>query len=137
MARFQIRDKELNPIPIKQLDAEAAEFWHFDSSKNPRSYAEPPKEWPEGTSELRKVIDAPINWFDSIGWHITNPSIFVDDANPMTWSKVKRSMIIQIFDVETDDCRQLEFLRTEYFKHYFALINHWNSKGYTPFRVAE
>lgn len=132
MSKFQIKDKDLNLVAIKTLDAEAAQLWNFNAPADSREYAYPPKEWPEGTSDLRKQIDAPINWYDSIGWHIAYPRIFVDDANPMTWAKVKRSMIIQLFDVEIDNVQKLEYLRTEYFKHYFALIDYWKEKGYVP-----
>ena len=85
MSAFQILDKENNPISIKELDRQAADFWN--KKVDSKYYANPSKiekfSNPDnltGEELLRakmkfksnQIISESLNWFDVIGWTIAH-----------------------------------------------------------------
>lgn len=120
---FQIKDSTGNLLTMKQLDTEAAEFWKKEI--NPKYYASP-------TDSMWST-----NWFDSIGYNIHSPNT----REMKNWGNVKDSLLfLQLsgFMNKTVE-EQLEKLKeiNVYLKPYIELINHWESKGYTPIQIKE
>lgn len=124
---FKILNKDGEALTIKQLDAEAAEFWN--KTVDPKWYANPS---PEGTSVFKQRG----NWFDTIGYQIHSPGDYTSG-----WDNVKCSLwTIQVqglYDKPVDELpEQIAFIK-EYLKPYYDLINHWESKGYQPKQIKE
>ena len=121
MNAFKILDKDNNPIPINELDRQAAEFW--DKELHPKQYASP-----EGKA----------NWFDTLGWHIAqqNSSHFYGRN---TWNTIKLSMFIGLsYDiVEHTNPAVYTQAQINYLKPYYDLIDHWASLGYQPKQIKE
>ena len=115
---FQILNADKTPIAINDLDKEAADFWKMPV--HPRWYVAP--------------YESGNNWFDSIGYAIHNP-----DNYTKGWDNVKCTL----YNCHTGDLAMLTFdqqverlKRTnEFLMPYFYLIDHWESKGYTPLKV--
>jgi hypothetical protein len=130
---FQILDKDNNPISIAQLDAEAAAFW--GKEVHPRYYVSPPQ---KGESEfIIMTRELTSNWFDTIGYNIHyNTSTYHKNYQGMTWKMVKESMMLFITDVLSTEPNLL-INNQKYWKDHFALIDHWESKGYQPRQVKD
>jgi len=121
MNAFQIIDKDNNPIPINELDKQAAAFW--DEELHPKQYASP-----KGKG----------NWFDTLGWHIAQQhSSHFYGRN--TWNAVKLSMFIGLsYDiVEQTNPAAYTQAQINYLKPYYDLIDHWASLGYQPKQIKE
>ncbi len=121
MNAFQIVDKDNNPVPINELDKQAAEFW--DVELRSRSYACP-------------TINN-TNWYDSIGWKIANPGRYATG-----WTQVKMDLLrLHLEDVayalvsHTKPLSYEEILNS--WKPYFDLIDHWASLGYQPKQIVQ
>lgn len=120
---FQILASDDTPIPVNDLDKEAAEFWN--TPLDGKWYASPNK----GLTS--------VNWFDSIGWNIHHPTVTWTSG----WNNVKCSMMA----VQTAEYGMLPLEKQQeklvyanaYLKPYFDLIDHWASKGYIPVRIKE
>lgn len=159
---FQILNKEGNAIPINELDKEAAEFW--GKQVHLEQYASPFKPEP-GMSEMDILrADMTSNWFDVVGraihqqgfalsgWanvvhtmiaeHIS--SKFIDSSKGYE----DRPVLVPEFVEEiTDDASKVYHLPDKieikiwgilaYYRPHINLINHWQSKGYTPLQVKE
>ena len=119
---FQILDKNNNPIPINSLDKEAAEFWGFKTD-NPKLYAMPESrdKFPEGWKGSFE-FNSQSNWYDSIGWAISFKKC-------TTWRQVKDYLLEawQEYLLEYPEATEEECLGAK-----GRLIDHWESKGYTP-----
>lgn len=140
MNSFQILDKENNPISINQLDKEAAEFWDVEIQS--KSYACPPNDFPEGTSEFYSNP----NWYDTIGWQIAYQGNYTSG-----WNNVATAMFncnLEGFMINHKNKEQVEILNNEtlyaklqatikFYEPYIALINHWQSLGYTPKQIKD
>ena len=119
---FQIKDKDGKAITISELDSEAAIFWGVEI--HPKHYAMPQN-------------GAKVNWFDTIGYHIhSNDSSWHKHYSKTTWMMVKESLMICITDVLNITPEEL-IMNRDYWKSTFDLIDHWESKGYTPHKVED
>lgn len=131
---FQIKDKEGNAIGMKALDAEVAAFWGKEC--DPKWYATPHKVTPEMDECEAAFVNTTGNWFDTIGWNIHNPQSNWTSG----WDNVKNSIWLicangrykEIFE----DLGVIYSIRV-YMEPYFALIDHWAAKGYTPHKVED
>lgn len=119
---FQIRNSLGEPISLHQLDIEASEFWGKPIST--KKYAQP--------------YTSSTDWFDSIGWAISNPVTLWKPG----WENIKNSLwLIQANGLYkelysfSNLCTSLEITQA-FLKPYFDLIDYWESKGYTPHQVA-
>jgi hypothetical protein len=133
MNAFQILDKENTPISINKLDQEASKFWGVAS--HPKYYAEP---FPE--------IMHYGNWYDIIGWSIANQGNYTSG-----WNNVATTMFnsnLEGFVINHKNKEQVEILNNEtlyaklqaiikFYEPYIALINHWQSLGYTPKQIKD
>lgn len=122
---FQIKDAQGNPVILKELDCQAAEFWTVPMHE--KWYAAPRK---QGVST---------NWFDSIGWNIHyNQAIYrVRTDDVITWEMVKESMMLTHIDLLHEDvCKKIGFARL-YLIPYFSLVDHWASMGYIPIKTVD
>jgi hypothetical protein len=117
---FQILNKDKQPIDVAVLDLEAANFWNVrvDAVK----YAAPGKR---------------NTWLDTIGYYISNP---IDPYNSKGWDNVKHNLLLSHLS-DLYKCVGNERIIREvltaftYLGPYFALIDHWNSKGYIPKQI--
>ena len=144
MNSFQILDKENNPISINKLDEDAAKFWGIQPQR--KEYAAPPKDFPKGTSELEKYFYSNPNWYDTIGWQIANQGDYT-----LGWNNVATTMFdcnLEGFVINHKNKEQVEILNNEtlyaklqatikFYEPYIALINHWQSLGYTPKQIKD
>lgn len=120
MNAFQILDKDNNPIPINELDKQAAEFWNvtFDA----KWYASPTE---MGT-----------NWYDSIGFNIAYPGKFTGG-----WDGVKIELITTNLQFAALNLIHKKPTATtivsiiDHYKPYFDLIDHWANQGYQPKQI--
>lgn len=132
---FQIVNSNNEPISIKQLDAEAAEFWLQPISD---IYYAFPQHREEGEKEW-DFITRQHNWFSCIGHMIHNPE--AENQSSDKWDCVKIGLMTLHFKfvalkplpelTESLMYTQLHLLP------YFSLIDHWKAKGYQPKRVEE
>lgn len=155
---FQIKDKDGQAIPINKLDEEAAGFW----GKNPqeKKYAYPQNDAPE-SADMKTRFDAlkrHANWFDIIGHCIHSQGHACSG-----WANVVATMIAEhigmkfidtskgyaerpvkvIFFEEKNEkelCLPVEtevsiYWTLDFYKPYIELINHWQSKGYSPVKI--
>ncbi len=117
---FQILNNQGEPIPIKELDKEAAAFW--GQTVDEKYYAEP-----KGGFFM--------NWFDHIGREISDKS-----SNWTTgWDNVKCGLMsnsLVSIALEEDKHKKLDSV-IDFNKPYFELIDHWSSLGYTPRRTTD
>lgn len=114
---FQILDANKQPVSIDELDKQAAEFWNKEF--HPRHYAEPKNS---------------MNWFDAIGWMISNPRT----SNSTGWNNVRKSLwVLHVEDLpEIGHSLQIQFMSAYlYLLPYFSLITYWESMGYEPKNV--
>lgn len=126
---FQILNKEGEAISLNSLDIEAGKFWHGEQFQPDKKYYCLPPEFPFGA-----------NWFDVIGYMIHSPMGNYTSG----WNNVKCSLwtlhirgdydkAMGEFDVLANEIKQA----IEYLRPFFALIDHWESKGYQPKQVNE
>jgi len=127
---FSIVNKEQQKtLTMGELDAEAAAFWN--TTVHPKYYAAP---------NGQRLA----NWFDVIGYNIhSNETKGWGDG----WKSVKMSMLLvsfnhslyNYFDGKLERTKMHEELdgSFEYYKPYFDLIDHWESKGYIPVKVTD
>lgn len=165
MNRFQILNKEGNPVSMKQLDAEAAEFW--GKTLDPKRYANPTPEFInkdnlEGDELLTAMMEYNMNqdsnWFDTIGYLIANEGNYTSGWNNVVNNLIGESLcrIVRDFD-NKDIVNVVKFKKSEentislhekveisifgiclkYYKPYIQLINYWRSKGYRPKQIKE
>ncbi len=122
---FQILDSNNNAIPIKDLDAEACLLWNKDT--HPKWYAYPeiePTEYPTPEYKSRwAFISSTTNWFDKIGWLIHD--------GMESWDDIRNYLLDPFKEFPKEEIEQ--YLPVY---GYINLINHWESKGYKPVRVA-
>lgn len=114
--QFQIKNKEGNPIPINDLDKEAAQFWN--KSVHPTQYAFP-YTYPENGSFQECIAASWMpanNWYDMIGFNIAS-------RKATTWEELRHELLRNTFDGEMNPVLQ----------PHFDLIDLWESKGYTPY----
>lgn len=148
MDSFQIVDKDNNPISIKQLDVEAAEFWN--KKVDPKWYANPS---PEGTDVFKQQS----NWYDTIGWAIANKGNYTSGWHNVVNDLIAEALGQKFIDFNNKDIVSVaEFKKSgettlslpeeveisiffclEYYKPYIQLINHWMTKGYQPKQIKE
>jgi len=119
MNAFQILDKNNNPIPLSELDKQAAEFW--DVELHPKQYAAP---------------DGKCNWYDLLGWNIAqqdNSKFYGIDK----WKTVKLSMFINMsYDLlDMENPADYTVAQINYIRPYYALIDYWESLGYQPKQI--
>lgn len=121
---FQILDSNGEAFSMRDLDIEAATFWGKDV--HPKHYATPHKDMVLG------------NWFDTIGHMIHSPE---DKLYTRGWANVKCSLwtcsIKSEYNTSEEDLLKLIPVIKESLKPYYDLIDHWDSKGYTPKQVNE
>jgi len=139
MSTFRILNSNNEIIPINDLDKEAAAFWNKEVK--PRYYANPTPEFtnPDNLqgieltkAQIKHGFNESINWFDSIGWQIANPSVKYTTG----WDNIKCCLL----SIHTESLalstieEQIIILKSanEYVQPYFDLIDHWVSKGYIP-----
>jgi len=118
---FQITNSVDHPIPLHELDREAAAFW--GKQVHETSYATP------------TVSELGANWFDTIGAAIATPNSHYTTG----WSNVKCTLwAVQViglgYESEDDQIRHVKDAQY-YLKPYFALIDHWAKKGYKPVQI--
>ena len=119
---FQIQKQDGTPIPLNELDKEAAAFWQVELKL--KEYANPSK-LSLGT------------WFDVIGYFIHSQDIQYTTG----WDNVK----CNIYTSCLENLALLEFEKQlanlhdthEQCKLYFDLIDHWKEKGYIPVQVKD
>lgn len=121
---FQILDSNGEAITLSILDEQAAVFWGKDV--HPKHYATPNKDMVLG------------NWFDTIGHMIHSPE---DKHYTSGWNNVKCSLWTCMIKGEynksiTDLFVVIPEIKAS-LKPYYELIDHWESKGYTPKQVNE
>lgn len=159
LGEFQIKNSNGIAIPINELDAEAAAFWGKEVQK--KEYANPtPLPNYEGLDDQQKnqayfvytFRHAP-NWFDTIGYQIANPAVqWTEGWNNIKaslWSLHSTDMYTSLQDIEyltrniPDEHGNLHskadidlMVKIDHLKPYFELIDHWESKGYQPIRIA-
>lgn len=138
---FQILNASNEPISIGELDREAASFWGKEvHSKN---YAYPQQDRPEYANIKEEMDDlmSHTNWFDVIGHAIHAPA---DAHSSSPWANVKHT----IFEAWAGNSLSRDLFNEEKFnatveairilcKPMYALIDHWNAKGYKPKQVIE
>lgn len=154
MSAFQILDKEGQPVSINKIDEIAAKFWKQEP--HPKSYAvpKPPSEFKDEVSFFFQS-----NWFDAIGWNIAH------QGNSCTgWANVVASMIshMNMNFIDTSDgykdrpvkLAQFEpvgnnklslpeeteiriYATLKWAEPYVALINHFQSLGFTPKQIKD
>ena len=124
---FKILNSENQPVPINELDREAAEFW-----------GQPIKDREYATPKLEEEISFYFvpNWFDKIGHAIHRPEKYTKG-----WDDVKCTMMASALGgiaLKTPE-QAKEYLGVcfDVLKPYFDLVDHWASKGYTPLTVDE
>ena len=148
MNSFQILDKENNPISIKQLDKEAAEFW--GKEVDPKWYANP-------SSKETHPLKQHSNWYDTIGWTIAHKGNYTSGWHNVVNDLISETLGQKFIDFEDKTTVKVaEFQKSgettlslpekveidiyfclEYYKPYIQLINHWMGKGYTPKQIKE
>ncbi len=121
MNAFQIQDSNGNGIPLNTLDKEAAEFCKVDLH----------------SKEYAKPNHCSSNWFDMIGWYIANP------CNMTTgWINVKTTILAQAAEwacysfLKSKVNMSISDLSVAY-QPYLDLIDHWETKGYSPKQIKE
>ena len=104
------------------------------------------------------------NWYDIIGWHISTQGNECSGWSNVAASMMASQLGMKFIDLEhdyatgpviikepvmtefADDKYEIKFpedlalhlwAAVEYFKPYIALMNHWQSKGYTPKQIKE
>lgn len=119
---FQIKNKEGAAMTMKELDAEAAEFWK--RPVDPKYYAQP---------------EAALgSWYDIIGWEISEKRSNYASG----WDGVKCGLFKNCMEggalLKAEE-EQIEKLKgvNQYLKPYFALIDFWKEKGHEPIQVNE
>ena len=117
---FQIHTEEGKPVNIGTLDQEACKLWGVPGQS--KYYAYPQyRERLEDESEseyYKNVINwMGMNWFDTIGF-----TIHCDKR--ITWDGIRLELI--------DMWSTKEFSAEELCPQHFALIQHWEDKGYQP-----
>lgn len=117
---FQIINSGNTPIPIKDLDIDACKVWNREVSKE---YATPfTIDSSLSFKERWSIENKNINWFDKIGWIISNYRCH-------DWTLVKAILLAYFID----DNELLEYAKSdEGLGLYIKLIDHWKSLGYTP-----
>lgn len=160
---FQIHDSNNQPIPMNNLDAEAAAFW--GKEVHPTKYAEPSEPKKENEDEVSYYMRTMANWFDVIGYNIHSQyswcsgwanvvanmlnSIhmhFIDTSEGYKDRPVKVAEFVKYTNnkdsdepthvMHLDDTLETKIYATlMFYKPYIALINHWQSKGYKPVQV--
>lgn len=111
---FQIL-KNNEPLPINQLDKEAAEFWN--KKPHNKQYAHPYDYPTNGSFKERMNCSWMLsnNWFDFIGYNIHY-------SQATTWDEVRES-ISNIFDGDINNL---------VVKPHMELITHWEELEYVP-----
>lgn len=155
MNSFQILDKEGKPIPIKDLDKQACDFWQQEV--HTKWYAHPQKRR-EDEDEF-SYISRQGNWFDIVGWNIANQGNECSGWANVVASMIAMSLGMKFIDTSEgyadrpvavryyqDKGKTLELPKNlemsihatlEFYKPYIDLINHWQSFGYQPKVVKE
>ena len=120
MNAFQILDKNNNPIPLSELDKQAAEFWNV--KLDPKWYASP--------TEMGS------NWYDSIGWNIANQGHYTSG-----WKNIKISLITTAMEsaayqilMKSKEDESIKSIM-DWYKPYYDLIDYWESLGYQPKQI--
>ena len=162
MNSFQILDKDGKALTMAELDKEAAEFW--GKEVHPKHYANP---FPEKVAdkeaslsekiqiESKNALNNASNWFDVIGWNISNQGNYT-----IGWQNVVHAMVVEnlgecLVSLNKDEPIKLAefvgdkeihladsweiklFHALNYYKPFVDLINHWMAKGYTPVKIEE
>lgn len=160
MHKFQILDKEKNPISINKLDADACRVW--EKTSHIKDYANPSPDFVnkqnlEGrelsVAKFRHMSNQKINWYDSIGFAIScvdKAQIkWVDVINQLMAERVMEFLVytnaekigfVRLIDTETTESGKKLSEVTQglildlifYYQPYVELINYWSEKGYTP-----
>jgi hypothetical protein len=136
--KFQILDKDGNPISISVLDVDVAIFWNKPVSS--KHYVSPGKE-----------ENMFMNWFDRIGGCIENQGHYTsgwDNIIHELWKDCQShffdngEFLPLIIDTETSmDIVLPDSVKTGllgqwlYNKPYMDLINYWKFKGYQPKKI--
>lgn len=122
---FQILNEQNEPILLKKLDQEAAEFWKVDHKDN--FYVCPQSDDKMINSSLKRR-----NWFNHICYKI-------HEQNLNNWDMVLMAYIQPFIDLDDPEFNKLTYLEKinelfndPYMKPYIDLILHWKSKKYTP-----
>lgn len=154
---FQILDNQGVAIPINKLDEEAAIFWGKELNK--KSYATPFK-LQEGINSIDEMCS---NWFDIIGRSISSQGDFFSGWSNIVHTMIadligtkfidfsvgydKRNVTVYypedvlnedggVIDVLfPDNIKRGIYATLSFHKPFIELINHWQSKGYTPEKV--
>lgn len=157
---FQILNKDGEPIPLNDLDREAAAFWGKEYDK--KSYADPSPPRKEGENEIDYYRRSRGNWFDVIGFNIHSQygwcsgwaNIVANMLSAMHMSFIDTSEGYQNRPVKVAEFAPNPkypgpalFLPEEveveiyctlgFYKPYIELINHWQVKGYIPKQIKD
>jgi len=161
---FQIKNKDGEALTMKQLDAEAAAFWNKEV--HGKYYADPSEPKKEGESEvdfIRRSMTS--NWFDIIGWCIHSQGNYTSGWRNVVHTMIadiigskliggKDEQFIPIVQLRKcievkedgsqvnawhleDKIEEEIYYTMKFYQPYIELINHWQSKGYTPHKVDE
>jgi hypothetical protein len=126
---FQINDKDGAGVPISQLDREAAAFWGVEIEA--RSYASP--------------THFGMSWYDIIGFYISRQGNYTSgwrnvavsifscllEGLPVNMQEKETVAILPINEVMMSIEKKIDAMQP-----YIELINHWQSMGYQPVKVA-
>lgn len=129
---FQILNQDNQPIGIHALDKEAADFW--SKPVDTKSYADPFPEEEEDNSfaGLRRIsTKISSNWFDKIGWMISEGTTSWDDLEAQVLAPYKSYLE---YDRENDLPKLME---EPNIGGIINLIRHWKSLGYTPKQIKD
>ncbi len=124
MNSFQILDKNNNPIAINELDKEACELWNKAVDTKQYAYPEVKPEKFESYKDSFNFYCGLTNWFDKIGWKIAQ--------GRESWNTIKEEILEPFKEFSKDEIDN--YLPVA---GYINLINHWESKGYTPKQIIE
>lgn len=120
MNSFQILDSNNVPIPINDLDEQVAAFWNVPLHKK----------WYAAKSLHHQ------NWFDSIGFAISQQGNFTSGWNNVKITMLRDSLDFGVFDILMNKKSDVSIKAiVENYKDYFDLIDHWESIGYQPKQI--
>lgn len=125
---FKILDKNDKPLSIGELDKEACELWGKELHQKEYAYPQfKPEKFP--TEDYKSSFDfysSLTNWFDKIGWKISEGA--------ESWDEIIRQLLEPFKEFPIDVQQEVE---NEYLpvSGYVALCKHWKEKGYKPKQV--
>lgn len=121
---FQILDSEKNAIKLRDLDAEVGLLWN--KPIDPKYYCTPFEKRGDGVDA---IFSEGVNWFDSLGWNIHFHKV-------NSWSEARDTYYASAGKLAKGNGEKYQ-IYCQIYKPYFQLIDHWESKGYTPHFVME